>query len=132
MGDRASSHSDIAALKPRFRQISYASGGFFTLAMHQRLLTNFFLGRFHLGLGPSLHRLSPHQPHFLDIRSSIASASLRFSPEFARRKSCPSGVFTAAAARHRRLCRRSVFRFGADEVAWALGLWSRGETDQAG
>src|ERR1700683_5593432 len=66
MGERASSHSDIAALKPRFRQISYASGVFFTLAMHRRLLTNFFLGRFHLGLGPSLHRLSPQQPHFLD------------------------------------------------------------------
>src|ERR1700676_974765 len=66
MGERASSRSDIAALKPRFRQISYASGVFFTLAMHQWLLTNFFLGRFHLGLGPSLHRLSPQQPHFLD------------------------------------------------------------------
>jgi hypothetical protein len=66
MGERASSRSDIAALKPRFRQISYASGVFFTLAMHRRLLTNFFLGRFHLGLGPSLHRLSPQQPHFLD------------------------------------------------------------------
>ena len=39
------------------------------------------------------------------------------SPIHAQRKSCPSGVFTAAAARHRRLCRRSVFRFGADEVA---------------
>src|SRR5450755_1140733 len=66
MGERASSRSDIAALKPRFRQISYASGVFFTLAMHRRLLTNFFLGRFHLGLSPSLHRLSPQQPHFLD------------------------------------------------------------------
>ena len=66
MGERASSRSDIAALKPRFRQISYASGVFFTLAMHRRLLTNFFLGRFHLGLGPALHRLSPHQPHFRD------------------------------------------------------------------
>src|ERR1700687_241067 len=66
MGERASSRSDIAALKPRFRQISYASGVFFTLAMHRRLLTNFFLGRFHLGLGPSLHRLSPQQPHLLD------------------------------------------------------------------
>src|ERR1700674_5485513 len=66
MGERASSRSDIAALKPRFRQISYASGVFFTLAMHRRLLTNFFLGRFHLGLGPSLHLLSPQQPHFLD------------------------------------------------------------------
>jgi len=66
MGERASSRSDIAALKLRFRQISYASGVFFTLAMHRRLLTNFFLGRFHLGLGPSLHRLSPQQPHFLD------------------------------------------------------------------
>src|ERR1700690_207093 len=66
MGERASSRSDIAALKPRFPQISYASGFFFSLAMHRRLLTNFSLGRFHLGLGPSLHRLSPQQPHFLD------------------------------------------------------------------
>src|ERR1700728_165589 len=104
MGERASSHSDIAALKPRFRQISYASGVFFTLAMHRRLLTNFFLGRFHLGLGPSLHRLSPQQPHFLDN----PSASLRFSPEFAtamaidanrsRRPGCASRIAENASS----------------------------------
>src|SRR6516165_2742005 len=39
---------------------------FFTLAMHRRLLTNFFLGRFHLGLTPSFHPLSPQHPNFLD------------------------------------------------------------------
>src|SRR5271169_4673266 len=66
MGERASSRSDIAALKPRFRQISYASGVFFTLAMHRRLLTYFSLRRFDLVLGPALHRLPPQKPHLLD------------------------------------------------------------------
>src|SRR5580693_1650497 len=66
MGERASSRSDIAALKLRFRQISYASGVFFTLAMHRRLLTNVSLRRFNLGLGPYLHRRPPQQPHFLN------------------------------------------------------------------
>jgi hypothetical protein len=51
------------------------------------------------------------------FRAAISERDEARSPIHAQRKSCPSGVFTAAAARHRRLCRRSVFRFGADEVA---------------
>src|SRR6202050_4893022 len=62
--------SGVAVAGERFKYAAnrsqLSSGVFFTLAMHRRLLTNFFLGRFHLGLGPSLHRLSPQQPHFLD------------------------------------------------------------------
>ena len=34
--------------------------------MHRRLLTNFSLSRFDLALGPSLNRLPPQKPHFLD------------------------------------------------------------------
>src|SRR5271157_3216728 len=51
------------------------------------------------------------------FRAAISERDEARSPIHAQRKSCPSGMFTAAAARHRRLCRRSVFRFGADEVA---------------
>src|SRR6266550_3838313 len=108
MGERASSRSDIAALKPRFRQISYASGVFFTLAMHRRLLTNFFLGRFHLGLGPSLHRLSPQQPHFLDNPLFNRVGLLEIFPEFAtamaidanrsRRPGCASRIAENASS----------------------------------
>jgi hypothetical protein len=48
---------------------------------------------------------------------TLAPCGSALSVIHAQRKSCPSGVFTAAAARHRLLCCRSVFRFGADEVA---------------
>src|ERR1700683_840253 len=56
----------IAALGPRYRRVSYASGVFFTLAMHLRLLTNFLFRHFDLPLRPPLHRLPPQMPHLLD------------------------------------------------------------------
>ena len=72
---------------------------------------------------PSMHRPGKKTPLAYEIwrnrgfRAAISERDEARSPIHAQRKSCPSGVFTAAAARHRRLCRRSVFRFGADEVA---------------
>jgi len=53
-------------LGPRHRRISYASGVFFTLAMHMRLLANFPFRHFDLLLGPPLHRLPTQQSHLLD------------------------------------------------------------------
>src|SRR5215475_10515607 len=62
----ASSQTDIAALKLRFHRISYASGVFFTLALHPRPLTNVALPRFHLVRAPTLQRRPPQRPRFLD------------------------------------------------------------------
>jgi hypothetical protein len=39
---------------------------FFTLAMHVRSLTNFLFRRFHLPLGPPLHRLLTEKPHLFE------------------------------------------------------------------
>src|ERR1700722_8885178 len=50
-------------LGQRYRRVSYASGVFFTLAMHLRLLTNFLFRHFDLPLRPPLHRLPPQMPH---------------------------------------------------------------------
>jgi len=73
---------------------------------------------------PSMHRQGKKKnPLAYEIwrnrgfRATISERDEVRSPIHGQRKSYPSGVFTAAAARHRRLCRRSVFRFGADEVA---------------
>ena len=72
---------------------------------------------------PSMHRQGKKNSAGIrnlanrSFRAAISERDEARSPIHAQRKSCPSGVFTAAAARHRRLCRRSVFRFGADEVA---------------
>ena len=72
---------------------------------------------------PSMHRQGKKTPLAYEIwrnrgfRAAISERDEARSPIHAQRKSCPSWVFTAAGARHRRLCRRSVFRFGADEVA---------------
>src|ERR1700692_898044 len=49
------------------------------------------------------------------FRAAISERDEARSPIHAQRKSCPSGVFTAAAARHRRLCRRSALAHRADE-----------------
>src|SRR5580704_2237317 len=65
-GARFYSPTDIAALGPRYRRVSYASGVFFTLTMHLRLLTNFSFRPFDLPLRPPLQRLSPQKSHLLD------------------------------------------------------------------
>src|SRR5580704_15004881 len=80
-GARFYSPTDIAALGPRSGRVSHASGVFFTLAMHMRLLTNFSLRHFHLPLRPPLQRLPPQKPHLLDDplfgRVSLLEISLR-------------------------------------------------------
>ena len=92
MGERASCRIDIAALKLLFCQISYASRVFFTLTMHPGLLPNFALSRSHLILGPSVHRLSPQEPHFLDKphfdHVSLLEISLRI--HYSKRYRCES------------------------------------------
>ena len=54
------------------------------------------------------------------------------APIRARGESEPARVFAAAAARHRRLCRRSAFRSGARQAGGALRLRDRREHDPAG
>ncbi len=72
---------------------------------------------------PAMHRQGKKTPLAYEIwrnRSFRAAISLRdeaHSPVYAQRKSRPSGMFTAAAARHHRLCRRSAFRSGAAQIA---------------
>src|SRR5271156_3960148 len=66
------------------------------------------------------------------FRAAISVREGARSPVPAQRKSRPSGVFTAAAARDHRLCGRSTFRSGADQVAGALRLRDRREHDPAG
>src|SRR5208337_558765 len=61
----AASRTDIVAPEPLFRRISYASGVFFTLAMHLRALTNLPLRRLHPLLGPTAQRLPSQQTHLL-------------------------------------------------------------------
>src|SRR3977135_4712799 len=122
MGERASCRIDIAALNLLFCQISYASRFFFTLTMHPGLLPNFALSRSHLILGPSVHRLSPQEPHFLDkplfdhvslpeislrihyskryrcesiakTRVRLKNCQKRFIAEF-RRRHCPTSIYS--------------------------------------
>src|SRR5436190_24222569 len=96
MGERASSQIDIADLKLPFCQIFEASGVFFALAMHPGLLPNFALSRSHLILGPSVHRLSPQEPHFLDKplfdHVSLLEISLRL--RYSKRYRCESNAKT--------------------------------------
>src|SRR6516164_1065268 len=54
MGERASSRSDIAALKLRFRQISYASGVFFYLGDASKVVDEFLSRSLSLGSRPIL------------------------------------------------------------------------------
>jgi hypothetical protein len=56
---------------------------FFYLGDASKVVDEFFLGRFHLGLGPSLHRLSPQQPHFLDNPLFDRVGLLEIFPEVA-------------------------------------------------
>src|SRR5208337_101418 len=51
---------------PLSRRISYASGLFFTLAMHLRLLTNFPLRHLRLPLRPAQQRFASQTPRLLD------------------------------------------------------------------
>ena len=92
MGERASCRIDIAALKLLFCQISYASRVFFTLTMHPGLLPNFALSRSHLILGPSVHRLSPQEPHFLDkpLFDDVSLPEISLRIHYSKRYRCES------------------------------------------
>ena len=92
MGERASCRIDIAALKLLFCQISYASRVFFTLTMHPGLLPNFALSRSHLILGPSVHRLSPQDPHFLDkpLFDDVSLPEISLRIHYSKRYRCES------------------------------------------
>src|SRR3981189_2382468 len=138
MGERASCRIDIAALKLLFCQISYASRVFFTLTMHPGLLPNFALSRSHLILGPSVHRLSPQEPHFLDkplfdhvslpeislrihyskryrcesiakTRVRLKNCQKRFIAEF-RRRHCPTSIDSRISSIRRITLNRTPFR----------------------
>ena len=60
--------------------------------MHPGLLSNFALSRSHLILGPSMHCLSPQEPHFLDKplfdHVSLLEISLRI--HYSKRYRCES------------------------------------------
>jgi len=81
---------------------------FFLPCDASKVVDEFFLGRFHLRLGPSLHRLPPQQPHFLDNPLFDRVGLLRFSPEFAtamaidanrsRRPGCASRIAENASS----------------------------------
>src|SRR5712675_3402658 len=92
MGEHASCRIDIAALKLLFCQISYASRVFFTLTMHPGLLPNFALSRSHLILGPSVHRLSPQEPHFLDkpLFDDVSLPEISLRIHYSKRYRCES------------------------------------------
>ena len=72
---------------------------------------------------PQMHRQGKKTPLAYEIwrnRSFRAAISVREdarSPVHAQRQSRPAGVFTAVAAHHHRLCRRSAFRSGAAQIA---------------
>src|SRR5208282_4590745 len=74
------SRTDIAAPGLLFRRISYASGLFFTLAMHLRSLANLTLRRLDPTLGPTAQRLPSHQTHLIHDALFRSVGFLQFAP----------------------------------------------------
>src|SRR5271166_1119509 len=86
---------------------------------------------------PQMHRQGEKTPLAYEIRRDRGPGAAISVGEAARasfRARCegePAGVLAAAAARHRRLRRRSTFRASARQVAGALRLRDRREHDPA-
>ena len=60
--------------------------------MHPGLLPNFALSRSHLILGPSVHRLSPQDPHFLDkpLFDDVSLPEISLRIHYSKRYRCES------------------------------------------